>query len=597
MSSVPERSEVEDAYKWDLASVYADDDDWEAAYEAVAERLPDLRAFEGRATEDGETLLAALERRDEVMRELSMVVAYARMRADEDTRDQTYQAMETRARSLASEASSAASFLEPAIQSLSSEELDGMVATTDGLERYDHYLDDVIRVAPHTRSAEVEALLSDLGEVLSAPGEVYNLLTNADMTFPTVERHEGDAVEITQSNFTRLLKNPHRPFRQDVYESFYEELSAVRNTLGTTLGKSVRADVKLARARNYDTAREAALDGPNVPVDVYDTVVDTVSDNLHVLHRHAELKRDVLDVEELRMWDLYMPLADTQSPDVPYEEATEHVVEAVAPLGDDYRSRVEAGIESRWIDVYENRGKQSGAYSGGTYDTQPFILLNYQDDITDMFTLAHELGHSLHSELASEAQPYVYADYDIFVAEVASMVNETLLTYHLREAVEDETFRRHVLNEFVERFRSTLYRQTMFAAFEHEIHSISEDGQALTPDRLDEAYGELKRAFYAPAVFDDYIDREWMRIPHFYYNFYVYQYATGMSAAVAIATRILEEGEPAAEDYLDALRLGGSAYPLEVLRTAGVDMTTSAPIEAAVSAYDEALEEIESLLG
>jgi len=416
------------------------------------------------------------------------------------------------------------------------------------------------------------------------------------MTFPTVERHEGDAVEITQSNFTRLLKDPHRPFRREVYESFYEELSAVRNTLGTTLGKSVRADVKLARARNYETAREAALDGPNVPEAVYDTVVDTVYDNLDVLHRHAELKREALGVDDLRMWDLYMPLADTQSPEIPYGEATDHVVDAVAPLGDDYRSRVAAGIESRWIDVYENRGKQSGAYSGGTYDTHPFILLNYQDDITDMYTLAHELGHSLHSELASEAQPFVYADYDIFVAEVASMVNETLLTYHLLEAVEDETFRRHVLNEFVERFRSTLYRQTMFAAFEHEIHGLSEEGAALTPDRLDDAYGELKRAFYAPAVFDDHIEREWMRIPHFYYNFYVYQYATGMSAAVAIATRIREEGESAAEDYLAALRLGGSAYPLDVLETAGVDMTSPDPIEAAVDVYDEALSEIEPLL-
>jgi len=596
MSSVPERAEIPDPYKWDLGSVYATDGEWEAAYESVEGRLADLERFEGRATEDGETLLAALECRDEVMRQLSTVAAYAQMRADEDTRDQTYQAMESRARALSSEASSAASYLEPEIQSLSRERLDSMIEATAGLERYDHYLDDVIRVAPHTRSAEVEALLSDLGEVISTAGEVFNLLTNADMTFPTVERPDGEAVEITQSNFTRLLKEPERGFRQTVYESFYEELSAVRNTLSTTLAKSVRADVKLARVRNYETAREASMDGPNVPVDVYDTVVGTVRDNVDVLHRHADLKRRVLDVDELRMWDVYMPVADTGSPDVEYEEATAHVIDAVAPLGEDYRSRVEAGIDSGWIDVYENQGKQSGAYSGGTYDTHPYILMNYQDDLTDMYTLAHELGHSLHSELSSEEQPYVYADYSIFVAEVASMVNEALLTYHLLDTVEDDDFRRHVLNEYVERFRSTLYRQSMFAAFELDVHEISEADGALTPDRFDEVYGEIKREFYDPVAFDDHIDREWMRIPHFYYGYYVYQYATGMSAAVAIARRIVEEGASAADDYLDALRLGSSAYPMEILATAGVDMTTAAPVESAVDAYDEALAELSALV-
>jgi len=596
MSSVPERAEIADDYKWDLARVYANEGEWQAAYDAVEDRLADLRSYEGRALEDGETLLAALECRDEVMRQLETVAAYARMRADEDTRDQDHQAMETRARALSSAASSAASFLEPAIQSLAPDELDAMIEGTDGLERYEHYLDDVHRLAPHTRSAEVEALLSDLGEVLSAPGEVYNLLTNADMTFPAVEDPDGNAVEITQSNFTRLLKERDRDFRRTVHESFFEELADLRNTIGTTLGKSVRADVKLAQVRDYETAREAAMDGPNVPVDVYDTVVDTVRDNLDVLHRHAELKRRALDVESLQMWDLYMPVTAGEGPDVEYDEAVQHVIEAVAPLGEEYRTRVAEGVESSWIDVYENRGKQSGAYSGGTYDTHPYVLMNYQDDLTDMFTLAHELGHSMHSELASGAQPYVYGDYSIFVAEVASMVNEALLTHHLLDTVRDDHFRRHVLNEYVERFRSTLYRQSMFAAFEHEIHTLSEDDVPLTPDRLDDTYGALKSEFYAPAAFDDHIDREWMRIPHFYYNYYVYQYATGISAAAAIVTRVMEEGASAAEDYLDALRLGSSAYPLEILETAGVDMRSAEPIEAAVAEYASALDQLEALL-
>ncbi|MFB6111886.1 MAG: oligoendopeptidase F [Halobacteriaceae archaeon] len=595
-SATPERSEIDTEYKWDLESVYATDEDWERAYEAVEDRLDELRAYEGRATEDGETLLEVLELREELMRTVSTVSAYARMRSDQDTRDQAAQAMKSRGQALSSEASSAASFIEPAIQSLTRDELDTMIETTDGLDQYDHYLDDVFRMKPHTRSAEVEELLSDLGEVLGAPGDIYSMLTNADMTFPTVERSDGSSVEVTQSNLTTLLKERDRPFRQRVHEGFYEQMGEVRNTIGTSLENAVKGDVKVARARNYETARQAALDDPNVPIEVYDTLVETVRQELPRLHRHAELKATALDVDELEMWDLYMPLVRSESPEVSYEQAREYVVEAVAPLGEEYQSRVAEGLDSRWVDVYENRGKRSGAYSGGTYDTQPFILMNYQDDISSMFTLAHELGHSMHSELASESQPYVYADYEIFVAEVASTVNETLLTHHLIETVDDEQFRRHVLNEYLERIRSTLFRQTMFADFEHRIHSRIEDGEALTPDQLDEMYGDLKREFYEPANVDDLIEREWMRIPHFYYNYYVYQYATGISAAAALVEDIHEEGQPAADRYLEFLSRGSRKYPLELLREAGVDMTTAEPIESATAIYGEYLDEMAALL-
>jgi oligoendopeptidase F len=595
-SDVPERTEIEERHKWSLESIYASDEDWEAAYATVEERLADLRAYEGRATEDGQTLLEALELRDDIHRKVEKVTAYARMRSDEDTRDQEYQALSSRAQSLSADASSAASFLDPEIQSLTREELEELIDSTDGLQRYEHYLDDVIRMKPHTRSAEVEELLSDLGEVLSAPGDVYNMLTNADLTFPSVERPDGEAVEITQSNFTTLLKETDRPFRRDVHGAFYEELSTVRNTIGSALKNQIKKDVKTARARDYDTARAAALDGPNVPVDVYDTLVDTVDDNLGVLHRHAALKRRVLDVDDLEMWDLYMPLVDEESPEIEYGEAREHVVEAVAPLGEDYQSRVAEGLDSRWVDVYENRGKRSGAYSGGAYDTQPFILMNYQDDVSSMYTLAHELGHSLHSQLTSENQPYVYGDYTIFVAEVASTVNEALLTHHLLDSVEDETLRRFVLNEFLERFRSTLFRQTLFADFEQRIHELVEAGEALTPDRLDEEYGERKERFYEPASVDEHIRREWMRIPHFFYNFYVYQYATGISAAVALAEDIREEGEPAARRYVDFLERGSTEYPLDLLRGAGVDMASAEPVERAIGVYDEHLDEMETLL-
>ncbi|MFC7239466.1 oligoendopeptidase F [Saliphagus sp. GCM10025317] len=596
MSSVLTRSEIEEEYTWDLESIYATDDDWEDAYEAATDQVEDLAAYEGQTVDDAETLLEILELRDRLMRQISTIAAYARMRSDEDTTNQEYQALSARAQSLAADAQSTASFIEPELQELTREDFEAMVEDEPDLETYAHYVDDVLRMKPHTRSAEVEALLADLSEVTGAPGEVYSMLSNADMGFPTVEDPDGEPVEITQSNFVNLLKRPDRDFRQRVYEAYFDEWESVRNTVAASYKNSVKADVKLARARNYETAREAALDGPNVPVEVYDTLVDSVHDNLEHLHRHADLKREALDVDELRMWDVYMPLTGEEGPDVEYDDAAQYVVDAVAPLGEEYQSRVAEGLESRWVDVYENEGKRTGAYSGGTYDTQPFILMNYQDDVASMYTLAHELGHSMHSELTKEEQPYIYSGYEIFTAEVASTVNEALLTHHLLETVEDPEFRKAILNEFLERVRSTLYRQTLFAEFEHEAHELEEAGEPLTADRLDELYGDLKAQYYEPAEMDDRIPREWMRIPHFYRAFYVYQYSTGISAALAIADDIVENGADAAEDYLAFLRRGSREYPLELLEIAGVDMRSSEPIDRALSTYRDRLEELDALL-
>jgi oligoendopeptidase F len=596
MSSVPERSDIDAEDKWALESIFASDEDWEDAFEDVRDRIDDLDAYEGRVTESPETLLELLELREEIMRDVSIVSTYANLRSSEDTREQAYQAMSARAESMAADARSAASYVEPELQELDESELAAFVDAEPALAEYEHYFDDVLRGKPHTRSKEVEELLADLSDVTDAASEVYNMLSNADMEFPTVEDPEGEAVEISLGNFTKLQKRPNREFRREVHEAFYDRWADVRNSVGTSLKKSVTADVKLARARNYETAREAALDGPNVPVEVYDTLVETVEDNLDYLHRHADLKAQALGVDDLQMWDLYASMATGEQPEIPYERAVDYVVEAVEPLGEAYQERMAEGLDSRWVDVYENRGKRSGAFSAGTYDTQPFILMNYQDDVTSMFTLAHELGHSMHSELTHETQPWQYSSYDIFVAEVASTVNETLLTHYLLETVEDEQFRRHVLDEYLERFRSTLFRQTMFADFELRIHEVVEDGGALTPDRFDELYRDLKERYYEPAVVDDRIAREWMRIPHFYYGYYVYQYSTGISAATAIVERIRGEGESAAADYREALRLGGSEYPLDVLRTAGVDMRTADPIEDALDVYGTYLDEMAELV-
>ena len=594
MSSVPDRGAIAEEYTWDLTDLFADDEAWEAAYEAVEGRLSELEAYEGRVTEGAETLQAVLELREEIGRRVENVASYARMRRDEDTTDGTYQAYWARAQSLSADAASAASFIEPELQEADPERVEAFLEENPDLAEYDHYFDDVLRMKPHTRSPEVEALLADLSEVTGAAGEVYTMLTNADVEFPAVEV-DGEARRITLSNFTTLQKHPDRDVRRRVYEAFYDEWADYRNTIGTAYENSVTADTKLAEARHYGTAREAALDGPNVPAEVYDTLLDTVEANLDVLHRHAELKRACLDVEELRMWDLYAPMTGEETPDVEYDRAAEYVVNAVAPLGDAYRDRMAEGLEARWVDVYETANKQSGAYSGGTYDSQPYVLLNYQDDVASMFTLAHELGHSMHSEFTSDSQPHVYASYEIFVAEVASTVNEALLTHHLLETVDDERFRRAVLDEYLERFRSTLFRQTMFADFEHRAHESSEAGEALTPDRLDEWFREVKARYYEPAVLDEHIAREWMRIPHFYRAYYVYQYATGISAANAIVDRILEAGEPAAADYREFLRSGSRGYPLELLETAGIDMSSPEPIEAAIDTYDGLVSEYESL--
>ncbi|MFP4135948.1 MAG: oligoendopeptidase F [Candidatus Acetothermia bacterium] len=596
MSEVEERDALKQEYKWDLSSVFDSDEEWEEEFESVEERLEDFGGFEGRVLDSAEKLLAALRLREEVFRKVDVLFSYARMRSDEDTRNQKYQAMSSRARGLHSRAKSASSFIEPEIQDASEEEIEELMESNPDLRTYEHYFEDVLRQKPHTRSPEVESLVADLEEVLAAPGEIYNYLTNADLEFPSVESPEGEEVKITLSNFINLLKRDDREFRQEVYEKFFDGFKGLSNTISVSYENSVKTDNKLAKIKNYDSARERSLDQNKIPVEVYDNLIEVVEERLSSLHRHLELKKEALGYDQLKTWDLYLPMGGNDLRDVSYEEARDYVLGAVEPLGEDYRDEVEGGFESRWIDVYETPGKRAGAYSGGSYDTQPFILMNYKGDVSSLYTLAHELGHSMHSKLTSENQPYVYGDYSIFAAEVASTTHEALLTEHLLDEVDDPAFRLRVLDHFLETFRTTLYRQTLFADFEHRVHRAAESGEGLNAERLDELFLSIKEKYYRPVKLDERIGKEWMRIPHFYRAYYVYQYSTGVSASIALSRKILEGGSEAVDKYLNLLKAGSSEYPLEALKKAGVDMSRPEPVDRALSVYESYLDEMEELV-
>tara|TARA_A100001037_G_scaffold19927_1_gene16864 strand:+ start:10037 stop:11836 length:1800 start_codon:yes stop_codon:yes gene_type:complete len=596
MEKIPERSEIEQKYKWDLESIYSEDEEWRHSLENVRNRLGEFEPYKGKVCNNGETLLEILGLVEVVAREMRLVGSYAKMHSDVDKRDQKFQSMLIEARSVATELGGLTSFIEPEIQELGNKGLELLLKSNGELEIYRHYLSEIIRVKDHVRSAEVETLLADMGEIFSAPNEIYGLLMHADMSFPKVRGNDQELIEITHVNFTKFMREGDRETRKKVYQKFYREIGKFRNTIGAMLKNNIIVDVKSSRAHNYENSRSAAMNDSNIPTEVYDGLVETVRENLDVLHRHIELKKKSQAIEKLKMWDLYVPMVSGDSPVIKYDQAIDHVIESVSPLGEEYGEVLKEGLNSRWIDVYENRGKYSGAYSGGTYDTKPFILMNYQNDIQSMFTLAHELGHSMHSKLTNTAQPYIYSGYDIFVAEVASLVNEALLTEYLLENTEEESFRAYILDEAIERFRSTLYRQTLFADFEHQIHQVVESGGALVPDRLDEIYKNIKNEFYKPIEMDKYIQREWMRIPHFYYNYYVYQYATGISAAVSLARDILDGKKNQREKYISFLKSGSSKYPIDLLKETGVDMTSKKPIENSISVYKKYLTEMESII-
>lgn len=590
------RSEIARDDTWDLERIYASNEHWERDFTEVEALIPELEGYRGRLAESAATLLAVLERRDELQQRLDQVYVYARMRRDEDNANSVYQALSDRAASLTTRASAAGAFIEPEILAIDDDQLAAMRAAEPRLQLYDHHLDSMRRQREHVRSTEIEELLAQAGDIARAPSTIFTMLNNADLTFPTIQDEHGNQVELTKGRYILFLESQNRRVRQEAFSALYETYGKVKNTVGASLASSIKRDVFYSRARRYESSLAAALEPDNIPLAVYHNLLATVDANLPHLHRYLRLRRRLLNLDELHMWDLYVPMVPEAQTEISYAEAKRLVIDSLAPLGDDYVSTVRQGLESRWVDVRESQGKTSGAYSGGCYTTQPYILMNYQDTLDGVFTLTHELGHSLHSHYSRLNQPYVYGYYTIFVAEVASTLNEALLTQHLLQTTTDRRLRMSLINRFLEAIRTTLYRQTMFAEFELLTHERAEAGGALTPEWFNEQYRALNERYYsAEVVVDEPISLEWSRIPHFYRAFYVYQYATGLSAAVALSEQVLTGGPDAVARYQRLLRGGGADYSINLLRAAGVDMATPQPVQQALDTFGRMVVELEEL--
>lgn len=596
--SLPSRSEIPVEETWRLEDIFPTDDAWEQEFQQVKAMIPKLGEYKGRLGQSPQVLYEALQYQDEVSMRLGKLYTYAHMRYDQDTTNSFYQGLDARAKSLYSEASSAMAFIVPEILAIDEAVLRSFLEQYEPLRLYAHALDEITRQRPHVLSAEEEALLAQAAEVMQATSDTFSALNNADLTFPTIIDENGEEVEVTHGRFIRFLESTDRRVRRDAFHAVYHTYEKFQNTFASTLAGTVKKHNFFARVRRYESARQAALDANNIPESVYDNLIATVHEHLPLLHRYVRLRKQVLGLDELHMYDLYTPLVQDVKMDVTYEEAKQYMLDGLAPLGEEYVAIVKEGLDNRWVDVRENKGKRSGAYSSGAYGTHPYILLNWQDNVHNLFTLVHEFGHSVHSYYTRKTQPYPYAHYSIFVAEVASTCNEALLNDHLLKTIDDEKKRLYLLNHYLEGFRGTVFRQTMFAEFEHLIHLKAQQGEALTAETLTSLYYDLNKKYFGDEiVVDQEIGLEWSRIPHFYYNYYVYQYATGFSAATALSKQILEEGEPAVKRYIDFLKAGSSDYPIEVLKKAGVDMTSAEPIRQACQVFAEKLEEMERLLG
>lgn len=600
MSQQLTREEQERKYPndtWDLTTIFKNDEAFEEALKEVEGYLGKEEQFKGHLADNADTLYDALALEDEIGTKLEKVYVYAHLKQDQDTSNDKYTGFESRAHQLIIKISSAWSFLVPEILQIDEDKLQSFIETNDNLKRYEFDLKLINEKRPHILDAEQERLLTEAQDALSTPSNVYGMFSNADLEFEDAVDKDGEKHPLTQGTFIKYLESDDRELRQSAYNNLYKAYGAYNNTLGSTLAGEVKKNVFNARTHNYKTARERALSNNHIPEEVYDNLVKTVHKYLPLLHRYTKLRKELLAVDELKMYDLYTPMVKDVKFEMPYEEAKEWMLKALELMGEEYLDVVKEGLNNRWVDVYENKGKRSGAYSSGAHLTNPFILLNWSDTVSDLYTLIHEFGHSAHSYFSRKHQPSNSSDYSIFVAEVASTCNEALLSDYMDKHLDDER-RLLLLNQELERFRATLFRQTMFAEFEHKIHQIEEAGEPLTATRMNDEYAKLNKQYFGDVVeTDDNISKEWSRIPHFYMNYYVYQYATGYSAAQSLSHQILTEGKPAVERYINEfLKKGSSNYPIEILKNAGVDMTSPEPIEQACEVFEQKLDAFEKLM-
>lgn len=595
---LPTRNEVAAEDTWRLEDIYSSDEEWDKEFQEVKKKIDPVKEFMGKLGQSSDQLLSTLTYQDQLLQRLSKLYTYAHMRYDQDTTNSYYQGLDDRIKNLYSQAASALAFIVPEILSIDEQTINGFLEEKEELRLYEHALGEINLQRPHVLSADQEALLAEAGEVLNTASTTFGMLNNADIEFPSIQDENGETVEITHGRYIRFLESEDQRVRRDAFKAVYGTYGKFQNTFASTLSGTVKKDNFSARVRHYQSARHAALSANNIPESVYENLVETINAYLPLLHRYIKLRKKVLGVKELHMYDLYTPLVKNVKMEISYEAAKELILKGLSPLGQEYNSVLKEGFENRWVDVHENKGKRSGAYSSGSYGTNPYILMNWQDNINNLFTLAHEFGHSVHSYYTRENQPYPYGGYSIFVAEVASTCNEALLNDYLLKTTEDEQKRLYLLNHYLEGFRGTVFRQTMFAEYEHLIHQKAQNNEPLTPELLSKEYYQLNKKYFGEdhLIIDEEIGLEWARIPHFYYNYYVYQYATGYSAATALSKQILEEGESAVTRYLNFLKAGSSDYPIEVLKKAGVDMTSRQPIEDACKVFEQKLIEMENLL-
>ena len=591
-----QRNEIEEKYTWDLSTIFPTDEAFEAELAQVSEEVKKAAGLAGHLLDSADSLLTTTEVQLDLMRRIEKLYSYAHMKNDQDTRVAKYQEYQAKGMTLYSDFGQSFAFYEPEFMAITEEQYQAFLAEQSALQLYQHYFDKLLKKKAHILTQREEELLAGAGEIFGAAGETFAILDNADIVFPMVHDEDGNEIQLSHGNYITLVESKNREVRKEAYEALYSVYEQYQHTYAKTLQTNVKVHNYNAKVRKFSSAREAALSADFIPESVYDSLVSAVNKHLPLLQRYIALRAKILDISDLKMYDMYTPLSETDYK-FTYEEALAKSEEVLAILGEDYLSRVKTAFSERWIDVHENQGKRSGAYSGGSYDTNAFMLLNWQDTLDNLFTLVHETGHSMHSSYTRETQPYVYGDYSIFLAEIASTTNENILTEKLLEEVKDDATRFAILNHFLDGFRGTVFRQTQFAEFEHAIHKADQEGQVLTSEFLNELYADLNEKYYGLKKEDNpQIQYEWARIPHFYYDYYVFQYSTGFSAASALAEKIVHGSQEDKDKYLDYLKAGNSDYPLNVIKKAGVDMEKEDYLNAAFAVFERRLDEFEALV-